>query len=100
MKYIVDLVTSWKEFYSMHHGAVAILAIGLGHLVGLGYEASIGVAFWFASREFKEARSRRHLPNFFDRFELWDFLTPTLFSAAYVVYDRWDAIVSLIENIF
>jgi hypothetical protein len=82
MKFII----AWDEKgflkgAGLHHAALAVILIGLGHIVGLGYEAAIFALAWFGAREYKEFEFRKS-----SAFEVMDFLSPAVVCAAYLVW--------------
>ena len=71
----------WFKALGLHHAALAFILIGVGHLVSLGYEASIFALAWYGAREYKELELRRYTA-----FEIMDFVSPTIVAVSYIIW--------------
>ncbi len=85
------MIKKLKSFYSMHHGFIVIISIGLGHLLNpfIGAAVACYGTGYYDGREIDQAQHRKWSNDprvIAQHIEWWDFVTPKMISVAYLVY--------------
>jgi ABC-type antimicrobial peptide transport system permease subunit len=83
MKIIFKKEKGWLKALGLHHAAITLIVLSIGHFIGIGDFLAAFAIGWYGCKEM--SGQVFPLPQYF---EIMDFISPALVSIIYLVFIR------------